>query len=797
VLEGRSLEEQALQTLDALFDQASGSGAQPLLILLEDLHWAGRETLLLLARLATWATSRPLLILGTYRDDEQPDLPNAIPDAEVLKLRRLDLPRITALSQSMLGPAGQSPELVRFLQRESEGNPFFVVEILRALAEEVGTLDRISAQRLPEALLTGGVRAILERRILHLPPWARPLLELAAVSGRVLDEQVLAQTETAQTLSGHTLSDWLSLCADRSILEVWDQRWRFSHDKIRECLLGQLESGGSLKARHRELAIALQQAPSGIGHEERLRALAHHLVEAVPLVPAEQALAVAMQAARHAMTQLAFAEAADLLERALRTIEDRALDEHPLYELLLLSGEASIRSGSIERGKAACARAADLARQLADPERLARAAIMHGIEFTMGQHDRVLIRLLKEAYAALPEGDHPLKARVLARLASALQPAPDVQGPIDMAHQAIAMARRLADPELLRRVLFAAGGALAAFAHPRETLPLNQELRNLAARAGDRIQLHRATARLIFDCMALGDVSGADENIRSFERIAGEFRLPQYQWPCFMLRALRLLNQGRFSAAEIEVEKARILTERTRDQSFLPAWMLQRWYLLRAAERPADLAAFEPEFCALAQRLIPERPGIPLIISAGTHARIGNVDRVRQILARFRSDASLWPEPVWLFFLGEPCLVAQDRTVAQIAYERLLPRARCFFQSGFAGLCTGPPNAQALGLFAMTLGQADAAAQHLATALAASEASGLCGELARLRYEYALALRMRNGPSDALGARLLIAQARESAIELDQLGLLPVLDRELAQAAPLYQSGSREAVRAG
>lgn len=138
---------------------------------------------------------------------------------------------------------------------------------------------------------------------------------------------------------------------------------------------------------------------------------------------------------------------------------------------------------------------------------------------------------------------------------------------------------------------------------------------------------------------------------------------------------------------------------------------------------------------------------------------------------------------MWLFFLCEPCLLVQDRVVAQLAYERLLPRASCFFQSGFAWLCTGPPNAQALGLLAMSLGQVGTAVQHLSAALFASEASGLRGELARLRYEHALALRMRGGPGDAPSAQMLIARARESALALNQLGLLPTLEKELAQAS--------------
>ena len=104
------------------------------MLILEDLHWAGKESLVVLANLANLALQRALLILGTYRDDEAPDLPEAIPGANLLKLSRLDNTSIAVLCESMLGTAGRSAELIGFLHRESEGNPLFIVEIMRALA---------------------------------------------------------------------------------------------------------------------------------------------------------------------------------------------------------------------------------------------------------------------------------------------------------------------------------------------------------------------------------------------------------------------------------------------------------------------------------------------------------------------------------------------------------------------------------------------------------------------------------------------------------------------------------------
>ena len=206
---------------------------EPLLLLLEDLHWADAESLSLLRRLAPACRQRPILIVASYRDDERPSLPQELPDCPVLKLARLSAAGITELCQSILGPAGCTAELVQFLEAETEGNIFFVIEVMRALAEEAGQLSMVGGERLPKNVLTGGIQAIVHRRLVRLPPEALPLLRLAAVAGRLLDLAVLRRCEPR-------LEPWLYLAAEAAVLEAVDQTWRFAHDKIRESLLLEL-----------------------------------------------------------------------------------------------------------------------------------------------------------------------------------------------------------------------------------------------------------------------------------------------------------------------------------------------------------------------------------------------------------------------------------------------------------------------------------------------------------------------------------------------------------------------------
>lgn len=278
--------------------------AEPLLLLFEDLHWADTESLALLGRLATSCKTRPILILASYRDDERPNLPLDLPGCPVLKLGRFSATSIEELCRAMLGEAASTPELVGFLVTETEGNVFFVIEVLRALAEEAGQLSLVASSRLPKHVLTGGIQAIVQRRLARLPAEARPLLRLAAVAGRQLDLAVLRSFEPG-------IEPWLYLAADAAVLEVSGQSWRFAHDKIRESLL--LELAPAERQRlHLELARALSDIyPGSASHAA---ALAEHYQRGGR--PA-QAVFFLVEAGVHALSQGATDQAAATLKQAL------------------------------------------------------------------------------------------------------------------------------------------------------------------------------------------------------------------------------------------------------------------------------------------------------------------------------------------------------------------------------------------------------------------------------------------------------------------------------------------------
>lgn len=225
--------------------------AEPVVLLLEDLQWS-TESLLLLQRCNRLVAEQGLLIIGVYRNDERPHLPDELPGMQVISLARLTEQEVIQLSKTMLGEMGQEPRLLQLLQQQTEGNTFFMVEVLRALAEEAGQLSAITRLALPTRIISGGIQKLIERRLAQAPAWAQPLLKLAALAGRQLDRRVLQTLEPTVDLAR-----WLQAGAEAAVLEVQEEEWRFAHDKLREGLIAQVEET-ERRLGYRRLAEAVE-----------------------------------------------------------------------------------------------------------------------------------------------------------------------------------------------------------------------------------------------------------------------------------------------------------------------------------------------------------------------------------------------------------------------------------------------------------------------------------------------------------------------------------------------------------
>src|SRR5690606_33230930 len=117
------------------------------------------------------------------RDDERPDLADELPGMTSLHLARLDSDSIRQLCQFMFGEKLLDSELHALIERESEGNTFVMIEMIRAIAQDSTHLQHIDPSRLSEHVLTQGIRQLFEQRLAQMPAASLALLQTAAVSG--------------------------------------------------------------------------------------------------------------------------------------------------------------------------------------------------------------------------------------------------------------------------------------------------------------------------------------------------------------------------------------------------------------------------------------------------------------------------------------------------------------------------------------------------------------------------------------------------------------------------------------
>jgi tetratricopeptide (TPR) repeat protein len=276
---------------------------KPVLVLLEDLQWVGSESLALWDWLASEVEGLPLALVGSYRSDEAGDLPQRIKATRVIRLFRLDHDEIRKLAESIIGPSAHRAEVLELIEKETEGNPFFIVEVVRALAERSGHLTDIGEGGLPSRVIPGGLQRVVRERLGKVSTGAIACLKTAAVIGREIHSELLRAIHPDLDLV-----EWASSCAETAVLEFRDQRWRFAHDKLREQLLDDLPDA-SRRDLHRCVAEALEhQRP------EMVTALAHHWRHA--RVPSKE-LHYAEQAGVLALQSGACREAIGFLDRAL------------------------------------------------------------------------------------------------------------------------------------------------------------------------------------------------------------------------------------------------------------------------------------------------------------------------------------------------------------------------------------------------------------------------------------------------------------------------------------------------
>jgi DNA-binding SARP family transcriptional activator len=372
---------------------------RPLLAVVDDLHWADVASLRLLTFLAAELRGARLVIIGTYRDVEatagQPlaDTLGALarePMVERIPLRGLEKAEVGRLIATSTG-SRPAEQLVRAVHERTEGNPFYVTELLRLLRSQ-GRLETDDAAAAARHAIPVGVRDVLQRRLARLPEQTNAVLLAAAVVGRGFDLDLVRAV--TQLNDEHALDAVEAGVVAGLVVEEAEVvgRYRFAHALVRETLYEQLSRARRARL-HARVAEALLDR-HGPDHPEHVLELAQHRWAAVPVAGADAALPYMLAAADHAMARLAYEQAEQQLRRALELLgllppsAERTRQELGIQVRL---GNLLDQLGSPGAPEAAAvfARAGELAAEAADdPAALSALAGLHGVYSARAEHDR-------------------------------------------------------------------------------------------------------------------------------------------------------------------------------------------------------------------------------------------------------------------------------------------------------------------------------------------------------------------------------------------------------------------------
>ena len=254
------------------------AGDRPLLLVLDDIQWADRNTALVLGRLARLRDSR-LMLLATYRSTaaEIADFGallsqlRALPSVSDVDVAGLTEGELFTFLEAAAGHGldDEGKRVAAHLRAETDGNPFFVAELVRHFVE-TGVLapDAAGTWRAQVDLATvampGTVRAVLQERVGRLRDETQGVLAVAAVAGRQFESSLLADVLGIDELS---VVDDIEFAVRASLVrELTMGRFEFTHALVQHTLYEGL-SPTRRGLHHRQLAVALEKQASVLAAE--------------------------------------------------------------------------------------------------------------------------------------------------------------------------------------------------------------------------------------------------------------------------------------------------------------------------------------------------------------------------------------------------------------------------------------------------------------------------------------------------------------------------------------------------
>lgn len=522
---------------------AQASYGRGLVLVLDDLQWAGEPTLDLLVHVVRVATADPqahLLVIGTYRDT---DVDRAHPLSAALgELRRagaverlavdtLSSEEVLALVESAAGHElePEARALAGRVHRETQGNPFFVGEVLRHFIETgvvvlqdgrwyVSEPDHVDV---PE-----GVRDVVGRRLSRLSGAANQVLALAAVVGPEVDVEVLAGlVDGGIEVVLDALDEALGA---RLLQETGTDRVAFTHSLVRATLYEEL-SASRRRRTHAQVVDVLEQL-----RPDEVAALAHHAVQAGPVDGRlGRAVGHCVAAGQAALAQRAHADARGWFTQALELADEDAAAEPQvvlaarcgLGQVLHELADPAARQLLLQTGHDALD---------ADQLHLAVAAATANSRLSasiIGAVDTEKTALLEAILDRLGPDSTGQRARILALLAVELTFDPDqTDRHLALADQAVDVARETSDQGLEAWVLTTTAFAVLVPARMARLPQRAARMVELADRTGDPALRSMSRVHAAATAINVGDIAGARQLAETAARLAAAEASPTIVW---------------------------------------------------------------------------------------------------------------------------------------------------------------------------------------------------------------------------------------------------------------------------
>lgn len=773
--------------------------SQPLMLILDDVHWIDESSAGLLFHLARRIDRSRILVVCTYRSEElayarrewRHPLPKIISEikrqyGDVAVVLGDETPRetrafIDALVDSE--PNRLDAEFRRQLHDRTRGHALFATELLRDMQER-GDLVRDEEERWipgPELdwnALPARVEGVLEERIARIRSEARELLTIASVEGETFTAQVISrlkQLDERQLL--HMLTQELDhqhrLVSEAGIERIGTTRisqFRFRHQMFRKYLYDAL-GASERELLHEDVASVLETLYAGKTDRIAVQ-LAHHYDFARL---DEKAARTYLQAGRGAMAIHANREALNLATRGLDCLS-RSENAHEQSELLLdlhlLRADAMRHDGRFLECMSAYQQVAELAVAVGAPEALARAALGYDEpRWRCNLDEPYANTLLERALARIGPDDSVLRVYLLAHLARGSQDSMPAEQRTALLDEAVDMAKRLGDSRALIESLRLRLSVDRTPERIEWRIGTLDETLGLAETIGDKqLQMELLTFRIL-DYVALGNAEGWGRDLEAHQKLADEVGEPFYQYLVKSMEVARTINAGQLEDAERLAGEAHAIGQPLGVDNVDGVLGVQMFTIRREQGRLRELAPFVKHFVEERGAGAAWRPGLAVIYA--------DLDQQPGAIAEFQRLAddefrSLPADSLWqasLCYLAEVCDYLRDERSAMVLYDLLRPYTDLTVVFGNGTVCLGA-TARFLGQLAMTMGEWDKAEAHLSYALDLNRRMNAVPWVANTLYQQSRLLLRRGRREDVEPAMQLLDEAGALARPCKMNGLL-------------------------